>query len=348
MPSSDVRPEHPENPDDPGEPGAPSNPASPGRVADPDGMGVLLVANPRSGTSVVRPDPLPEIRRRLPAARIEMLGDSSIDDIVEAAMSGEPPVALAVLGGDGSVSRAAHLARRHGLPLLVLPGGTFNHFARAAGLETVTAALDAFAAGALRTVAVAEVAVDDGDPITVLNAVSLGAYPELLAEREKRTSLGKWWGGAVAAWREIHQAHRIEVVRDGRRAVVWSIFAGIGHGDPRRIAMMQRSDLDDAVVDVRVHHARGTRLRAVASLAFGRRTLAVMRALRLLPPASDLERLVESSIELTVRPGDAPAVFAHDGELTEAPAAGFRLRLRAIPDGLRVYAPSASRGASGG
>ncbi|WP_114588823.1 diacylglycerol/lipid kinase family protein [Microbacterium arborescens] len=304
-----------------------------------DGRGVLVITNSRAGTSVVRPDPLPEIRRRLSEARIESLGESSMDDIVASAMSAaDAPTVLAVLGGDGSVSRAAHLARRHDLTLLVLPGGTFNHFARAAGVDTVEAALDAYDAGSVRSVVVAEAVIDDGDPVTVLNAVSLGAYPELLAEREKRTSLGKWWGGAIAAWREIHGAHRITIVRDGRRAVVWSVFAGIGRGDPRRIAMMRRASLDEPMLDVRLHHARGTRLRAVTSLAFGRRTLAVMRALRLMPPASDLERAVVSEIELTVRPGEATPVLAHDGELAETPTGDYRLRLRAIPDGLRVYA----------
>ncbi|MDF2918015.1 MAG: hypothetical protein K0S70_2232 [Microbacterium sp.] len=297
-----------------------------------DGSRVLVITNSRAGTSVVRPDPLPEIRRRLPEARIERLGESSMDDIVASAMSAaDAPTVLAVLGGDGSVSRAAHLARRHDLTLLVLPGGTFNHFARAAGVDTVEAALDAYDAGSVRSVVVAEAVIDDGDPVTVLN-------PELLAEREKRTSLGKWWGGAIAAWREIHGAHRITIVRGGRRAVVWSVFAGIGRGDPRRIAMMRRASLDEPVLDVRLHHARGTRLRAVTSLAFGRRTLAVMRALRLMPPASDLERAVVSEIELTVRPGEATPVLAHDGELAETPTGDYRLRLRAIPDGLRVYA----------
>ena len=310
---------------------------APGR----DGAGLLVVANPRSGTSVVRPDPMPEIRRRLPAARIEELGEASIDEIVAAAMSDAvPPVALAVLGGDGSVARAAHLARRHDLPLLVLPGGTFNHFARAAGLDTVEAALAAFDAGAVRTVAVAEVAIGDDDPVTVLNAVSLGAYPELLAEREKRTSLGKWWAGAVAAWRELHGAHRITVVRGGRRAIVWSVFLGVGSGDPQRLALMRRATLDDPVLDVRVHHAHGSRLRAVASLAFGRRTLAVLRALRLLPSAADVERIVVPEIELAVRPGDAPSVFVRDGELVPVPGDGFRLRVRAVAEGLRIYAPA--------
>ncbi|WP_223878264.1 diacylglycerol/lipid kinase family protein [Microbacterium radiodurans] len=313
--------------------------ADPGISASPTGRGLLLLHNPRSGTSVVRADPMPEIRRRLPDAAIAELGDRSIDEVVTAALGDDdPPAVLGILGGDGSVSRVAHLARGHGLPLLVLPGGTFNHFARAAGLETVTDALDAFAAGTSRAVAVAELRIDDGEPITVLNAASVGAYPELLAQREKRTSLGKWWGGAVAAWRELHDAHRITVVRGGRRAVAWSVFVGVGVDDPRRIARMQRAGLDDPTLDARLHHARGTRLRAVTSLAFGRRTIAVLRALRLMPPASDLERILVDDIDLTVRTGEAPAVYVHDGELEEAPADEFRIRMRAVPEGLRVFA----------
>jgi hypothetical protein len=305
------------------------------------GAGLLLLANPRSGTAVVRTDPLPEIRRRLPDATLHELDGDSIDDVVAAALAGDdPPVALGILGGDGSVSHAAHLARRHDLDLLVLPGGTFNHFARAVGLDDVDAALDAYQAGTIRSIVVAEVAVGDGEPVTVLNAVSLGAYPQMLAEREKRTSFGKWWGGVVATWRALHGAQAIGVGRRGHRATVWSVFVSVGRNDPRRVATMQRLTLDDATLDARIHHARGSRLRAIAALAFGRRTAAVLRVLRLLPPASDIERIVEPELDLRVDPRGAPAVWVHDGEIEQAPAGGFRLTVRAVADGLRVYAPA--------
>lgn len=315
----------------------PDNPPS----AAPDGAGLLILANSRAGDSVVHADPLPEIRSRLPRAVVRELGPhDTLDDAVAEAMAGEsPPSVLGVLGGDGSVSRMAHLARRHDVPLLVLPGGTFNHFARAAGLEDVGTALDAFTAGRVREVVVAELTVDDGDPITVLNAVSLGAYPQFLAERTRRSSLGKWIGGVVATWRELHGSQPIGIVHDGRRATIWSLFVSVGRNDPDRHAMMQRVHLDDATLDVRVHHARGSRVRAMASLAFGRRTVLVLRALRLMPPSSEVERFVEPEWEVAVRPGDAPPVYVHDGELEEADPAGFTLRIRAVPAALRVYAP---------
>ena len=69
--------------------------------ASADGEGVFLVANSSSGQAVVRADPLPDIRRRLPAARIQQLGeDDSLDGAVAAAMAGaQPPRVLGILGG---------------------------------------------------------------------------------------------------------------------------------------------------------------------------------------------------------------------------------------------------------
>ena len=309
--------------------------------ARPDGEGLLILANSRAGEAVVRADPLPEIRARLPRARVVVLGpEEDLGEVVDAAMAaGDRPRALGVLGGDGSVSRMAHLARHHDVPLWVAPGGTFNHFARAAGMPDVDAALAAFASGGVRDVTVAEVAVDGGEPITVLNAVSLGTYPQFLAERTERASLGKWLGGVGAIRSALAQAQPVRISREGRSATVWSVFVGVGAGDPRRHAMMQRASLEDPVLDVRLHHARGSRVRAMASLAFGRRTLRVLRALRMLPPASEFERRVTDEWQVRVDPGEGPAVYVHDGELEQAPAAGFTLEVRAVPAGLRVYAP---------
>ncbi|MCR2794002.1 hypothetical protein NQ156_13085 [Microbacterium sp. zg.Y625] len=309
--------------------------------ARPDGEGLLLMANSGAGEAVLRADPLPVIRGRLPRARFVELGpDDDLADAVDAAMAGDDrPRALGVLGGDGSVSRMAHLARRHGVPLLVVPGGTYNHFARAAGIDDVDAALAAFTAGRLREVVVAEVCVDDGDPITVLNAVSLGNYPQFLAERTERASLGKWLGGVAAIVAALRHARPVRVTHEGRTATVWSVFVGVGRNNPHRHAMMQRVTLDDPVLDVRLHHARGSRLRAMASLAFGRRTLRLLRLLHVVPPASHFERQVTGRWKARVQPGKAPGSYVHDGELEQAPQSGFTLEVRAVPAGLRVYAP---------
>ena len=181
---------------------------------------------------------------------------------------------------------------------------------------------------------------DDGDPITVLNAVSVGTYPAFLEKRESHEPLGKWLGGLVAAVKELRGVAPVTIAREGRRASVWSVFIGVGRNDPDLVATMQRGSADDGVLDIRIHHARGSRSRAITALAFGPRTVTVLRALRLMPRDADLERLVLPSFEVAVRPpAGRPSVFVHDGELEERDAAGFTLRCVAVPSALRVYAP---------
>lgn len=305
------------------------------------GTGVLIVRNSASGTSVVRFDPAPVIAERLPGATFHELSDGEdFDGVVAAAMEEDAPEVLGVYGGDGSVSTMVELARRYDRPLLVLPGGTFNHFARAAGLDAVDAAIDAFERGRTVRVGLIEASVDGGDPLTAINAVSLGAYPEFVDEREKWSGrLGKWLGGVVAASRTMRTAQPLTIVRDGQRARVWSVFIGIGRNDPDQVATMQRGELETATLDVRIHHARGSRVRAVAALAFGRKTTAVLRALRLMPSRDDVERMLVASIDLVVRPDAGhPSVFVHDGELEELAAGEFSLRCTAVPDAVAVFA----------
>jgi undecaprenyl-diphosphatase len=307
------------------------------------GRGLLIVLNPKSGRDRSHDDPRPLIERHVPGATVHDLADGEdLAQVVDAAMAGEdPPTAVAMHGGDGSVSTMAHTARRHDVPLLVLPAGTFNHFSRAIGIETVDDALAAYLAGRRRRVAVVEVRADDDEPISVLDAVTLGLHPGFVAERKRRVDrLGTWIGGAAAAWRELRDAQPIRVGRGGRHARVWSVFVSVGANDEARIATLQRITRGDDRLDVRFHHARGSRTRAVASLAFGRKTTAVLRFLRLLPPESDIERMLVDDLDLTVhRAAGGELSFVHDGELVQRDGDAFRLRVKGIPDALEVYTP---------
>ena len=308
-----------------------------------DGHGVLVVRNARSGSAVIRSDPAGTFAERLPAARVHELAEGEdLAEVVDAAMKTDAaPDVLGIYGGDGSVSRMAHLARQHDRPLLAMPGGTFNHFVRALGVESVDDAIDALAAGSTVEVGVVEATADADEPVTVLNVVSIGAYPELIEERERRSSLGKWLGGAVATAVALRRAEPLTIVRGGRRARVWSVFVSVGRNDPDRVATMQRQETDAAVLDVRVHHARGSKVRAFASLAFGKRSAAVLRAIGLFPRDADIERLVVREFELQVRPEPGhPSVFVHDGELEERAPGGFTLRCVAVPRAVTVFAPA--------
>ncbi len=313
--------------------------------ASRDGDGVLIFVNPSSGVEVIRTDPRSEIEKELPNARLSEFDPEDPPSAVaaRALASSSPPRVLGVCGGDGTVSTLAAIARDTDLPLLVLPGGTFNHFARAIGADTVESGIEALRDGRGIRVAAAELSTG-GPGATVLNAGSVGIYPDFVARREGyRDRLGKWFGGVVAAWGVLREAEPIEIELDGERMRVWSVFASVGRNDPQGVATMRRWSVDDDVLDVRVLHARGPRYRAVASLAFGRRTAAVARALRLMPRSSDIERRLVPELTLAVLPqqGSLP-VFVHDGELEtrldENADGRHEIRFRMVPSDLRVYA----------
>ena len=159
---------------------------------------------------------------------------------------------------------------------------------------------------------VAELRLGAGEPVTVINTVSVGLYPNFVAERERQQKhLRKWPAAVLAAVRVLREETPTDVPVNGRRARVWTVFVGINRNYPGVVAPLHRRRLDDGVLDVRILHA-GSRAHAVGALSFGRRTSAILRALRL-SPASGVGRIVTSSVQVRVRPqGGRPPGFAHD------------------------------------
>jgi diacylglycerol kinase family enzyme/membrane-associated phospholipid phosphatase len=305
-----------------------------------DGAGVFIVVNPASG-GTLGPDPATVLERALPAARLYRSAEGEdLAAIVQAALTGgDPPRVIGVCGGDGTVATVAGVARAANVPLLVLPGGTFNHFARTAGLETLQDGIDALAAGAGLRVDVGILTRDDGEPVTVLNTVSLGVYPDFVAERERlEPRFGKWLGGLVAAVRVLRTVDPVTVRLNGRTARVWSLYAGVDRNSPTTVAPLQRLRFGGGVLDVRILHA-GARPGAVLSLAFGRRTSRVVRTL--VPTGSAIERFVTETVTVDVPSGEgSPAVFAHDGEVERGQVQEpYAFTVRVAPSGLIVYSP---------
>ncbi|HEX6955604.1 MAG TPA: phosphatase PAP2 family protein [Agromyces sp.] len=334
-------------------PPAPPLPAGADRElpASPDGEGVFVVVNRSSGTSIVRADPIEVLRERLPRAEVRILdADEDLATVVRDALARPvPPRILGVCGGDGSVAAVAHEARHAGVPLLVVPGGTFNHFARTAGVSSPEVAVDALQRGEGVRADVAELAFGEAEPITVINAASVGVYPDFVAAREvlQRRLRNKWLAGLVAAERVLRRAEPTAIVIEGRRTQVWTLFVGVGRNDHDTPAPLQRQHLDDGLLEVRLLHA-GSRLHAIASLAFGRRSAGVLRRLRLIPERVASFTATEVSVDVRPRRGQAPG-FAHDGEVAlDGPAAasahlsapGYRTTIRLVPGAVDVYRPS--------
>lgn len=316
--------------------------------ASPDGEGVLIVVNPASGGGALRADPLRTLEARLPRARVHRLADDEDPAaVVRAAVLGAaPPRIVGVCGGDGTIAAVAQVAREAALPLLAVPGGTFNHFARAVGAPTADLAVDAIQRGEGTLVDVAELRLGDQAPVTVLNTASLGVHPDFVAVREQLESrLGRWPAALVSAARVLRRADPVSLELDGRPVEVWAFFVGVGRYETSGAAPLQRTRLDEGVLDVRLLRA-GSRARAAASLVFGRgpRTTGRHR------PSRRIETFTAERVEVSVRRrgGGVPG-FAHDGEvaLDEAAAAdaagptiGYRASVAVVPAALEVYRPA--------
>ena len=137
-----------------------------------------LILNPASGGAVALLRRLTRAaRERGIRGRVLATGEDARHAALKAADDGAR--ALAVAGGDGSVAAVAGAAVERGLPLVVVPTGTLNHFARALGLDLARPlrALDALVAGHERRVDVGRI---NGRPF--INNVSLGLYAEMLGD----------------------------------------------------------------------------------------------------------------------------------------------------------------------
>src|SRR2546421_223883 len=112
--------------------------------AAPAGKGLVLAVNTSAGTA--SPKLAGRLRAELPEATI--LEVSAGHDL---ARQLRPAAAeariLGVTGGDGTVNVASSVALEAGVPLLVIPAGTFNHFAADLGVRSVEDALAALRAG---------------------------------------------------------------------------------------------------------------------------------------------------------------------------------------------------------
>ena len=299
----------------------------------PGGAGLVLLSNQRSGGP--NTDPTDELQAALPKAVIVNADpERDLEEQLDAALdqAGDTALAVGVAGGDGSVAAAAAIAGRRGLPLVVVPTGTLNHFARDVGVYDLQEAVDATGAGQAVAVDLALVDVHPGHGGEAhtqsvkrlryfLNTASLGSYPDLVRLREQwEPRWGKWPAFAAALFVTLRRAEPVQVKMDGRWSEVWFLFVGNGPYAPRGMVPAWRPSLDSGLLDVRWLRAdlRFSRLRALIGLLTG--ALGHSRVYE--------ERQVsELDVELSV-----PGHLATDGEVVEkAGRFTFRVAPRPIP-----------------
>jgi diacylglycerol kinase family enzyme len=142
----------------------------------------VLLMNPKSGGGKVERFYLvDECKRRGIEPIVLRPGDDLLQLAEEAVTSGADVVGMA--GGDGSQALIATVAVKHGIPLVVIPAGTRNHFSLDLGIdrEDVVGALDGFTDGVESSIDLATV-----NGRVFVNNASTGIYAKIVQSPEYR------------------------------------------------------------------------------------------------------------------------------------------------------------------
>jgi diacylglycerol kinase family enzyme len=265
------------------------------------------------------------------AAEIEFLTGDEIPDAADRArrraVAGEVD-GVAVGGGDGTIRTVAGVLVDSGVPLGLLPLGTLNHFARDLGVPfDIEGAVAVIAGGRVLAVDVGEV---NGE--VFVNNSSIGVYPYMVLDRERRRSLHgltKWMAMVPAVVRTLRYLplRRLSIAAGG-----WDepcrtpcVFVGNNEYDLSLPALGRRASLNDGELCLYV-----ARPQERLSLLW----LAVRAGRGLVRETRDLRKLRVASTEISSR--TSRLLVALDGEVaTLRPPLRYRVR----PKALRVFVP---------
>lgn len=249
-----------------------------------------------------------------------------LTELARAAARG-PYKTIVAGGGDGTVSSVAAEVINSDKALGVLPLGTLNHFAKDLGIPLdIETAARTIVAGHTTEVDVAQV-----NNRIFINNSSLGLYPIIVREREKRERLGfKKWPAFVWAIIQAFRRYPFLDVRLRLRDKLIDrttpfVFVGNNEYAMDLFAIGLRDHLDRGVLSIYITH-RTSRLKLV-SLALR----AVVGRLR-----EDRDFLALRSKEVKIESRHKRLRVAFDGEIdVMQPPLHYRIRSRA----LRVVVP---------
>lgn len=281
----------------------------------PEGEGVVLVVNPASGDGTGQRI-LDQVRKALP--RTEIVELHKDDDVVEVmrTAAGRAEV-LAVGGGDGTVACAAGVAAETDTPLAVFPGGTFNHFAKDIGCDSVAKTVDVIRRGSVSRVDLVYLNEDQ----VVINTASIGSYPKFVQVREKvERRIGKPLAAVYAMLHILRRDHPVRIRFDNKTIQTSLFFLGNSLYLPSGFAPSLRGRMDDGLIDVRILET-GRRFSGVRIL-----TALVLGRLQRSPLYHELQ-----VPEFSFTAVDGPTVLARDGEAGDKYVqAHFKVRYRAL------------------
>lgn len=268
------------------------------------------------------------------SADLQFVPSDQLQEAAEAAhrkaASGEID-AIAVGGGDGTISTVAAVLAGTGIPLAVLPLGTMNHFAKDLGIPAdLDAAVGVISAANTRPIDVAAV---NGE--IFVNNSSIGLYPYIVLDRDRRRSRygqSKWIAMFWAALRILRYfpVRRLSICAEG-----WSepcrtpcVFVGNNEYGLDVSSFGTRERLDTGTLCLYV--ARQQSRMALLWLAF-------RSAIGLLDRKRDLRTFKVKSADISSR--RKRLLVALDGEVTVMRSP---LEYRVRPAALRVFVPGAT------
>ncbi len=142
----------------------------------------VLLMNPKSGGGKAERFRLVELCKERGVEPIVLKPGDDLRQLAEDAVVRGADL-LGMAGGDGSQALVASVASRHGIPFVVIPAGTRNHFALDLGLDRtdVPGAMKAYEDGVDTVVDLAEV-----NGRVFVNNVSMGVYARIVQSADYR------------------------------------------------------------------------------------------------------------------------------------------------------------------
>lgn len=154
----------------------------PDRPSAPPPRQPVLLMNPKSGGGKATRFQLADRCLQVGIEPIELTPTDDLRQLAESAVAAGADL-IGMAGGDGSQALVASVASRHGIPFVVVPAGTRNHFALDLGIDRddVPAALEAFRDGVDVRIDLAEV-----NGRVFVNNAAMGVYATIVQSQDYR------------------------------------------------------------------------------------------------------------------------------------------------------------------
>ena len=237
--------------------------------------------------------------------------------------------AVVIGGGDGSIRAVADVLAGTNVPLGVLPLGTLNHFAKDLGLPLhPDAAVGVVSAGHVRAVDLAEV-----NGFTFINNSSIGIYPYMVIDRERRRAthkLAKWMAMVPAFFRMLRHfpRRRLRIAAEGfeRPYRTPCVFVGNNEYSTELFSFGRRHHLDRGELWFYVVKPRSPLefFWLVCRLCFGH-----------LEQARDLDTFRLKEADISAKTSRLPVALDGEVRILHTP-----LEYRARPGALGILAPA--------